>query len=100
MPTVVPELPELFEEAFERAGAELRSGYDLKTIRRSLNLLCLEWANRGLNLFTVDGGVIPLLAGQASYALPGDKRTAVHLLGNAVCPPVARDVITAIKETA
>lgn len=67
---IVPDMPELFEEAFERAGLELRSGYDLKTARRSLNLLCLEWANRGLNLFTVDGGVLPLSAGVATYTLP------------------------------
>lgn len=67
---IVPDMPELFEEAFERAGLELRSGYDLKTARRSLNLLCLEWANRGLNLFTVEGGVMPLSAGVATYTLP------------------------------
>ena len=70
MAAVVPDLPELFEEAFERAGLEMRSGYDLKTIRRSLNLLCLEWANRGLNLFTVEGGLISLVAGTATYTLP------------------------------
>lgn len=70
MVAVVPDLPELFEEAFERAGFEMRSGYDLKTIRRSLNLLCLEWANRGLNLFTVEGGTIPLVAGTATYTMP------------------------------
>jgi hypothetical protein len=70
MAVVVPDLPELFEEAFERAGLEMRSGYDLKTIRRSLNLLCLEWANRGLNLFTVEGGLISLAPGTATYTLP------------------------------
>lgn len=70
MATIVPDFPELFEEAYERAGLEMRSGYDLKTIRRSLNLLCLEWANRGLNLFTVEGAVLPLIAGQATYTLP------------------------------
>lgn len=70
MATVVPDLPELFEEAFERAGLEMRSGYDLKTARRSLNLLTLEWANRGLNLFTVESGTEALVAGTASYTLP------------------------------
>ena len=50
MAVVTPDLPELFEEAYERAGLEMRSGYDLKTARRSLNLLTLEWQNRGLNL--------------------------------------------------
>jgi len=70
MATIVPDLPELFEEAFERAGLEMRSGYDLKTARRSLNLLTLEWANRGLNLFTVESGTITLVPGTASYTLP------------------------------
>lgn len=70
MATIVPDLPELFEEAFERAGLEMRSGYDLKTARRSLNLLTLEWANRGLNLFTVESGTEALVAGTASYTLP------------------------------
>lgn len=70
MAVIVPDMPELFEEAFERAGLEMRSGYDLKTARRSLNLLTLEWANRGLNLFTIEGGTQVLAAGQASYTLP------------------------------
>ena len=72
MTAIVPDLSELFEDAFERAGLEMRSGYDLKTIRRSLNLLSLEWANRGLNLFTVEGGTIPIVAGTAVYDLPTD----------------------------
>jgi len=72
MAAIVPELSELFEEAYERAGLEMRSGYDLKTIRRSLNLLSLEWANRGLNLFTIEAGTIPLTAGTASYEMPVD----------------------------
>jgi len=81
MSAVVPDLPELFEEAYERAGLEMRSGYDLKTIRRSLNLLCLEWANRGLNLFTVEGSVLPLVAGQATYSLPSDTIDLIeHML--------------------
>jgi hypothetical protein len=72
MAAIVPDLSELFEEAYERAGLEMRSGYDLKTIRRSLNLLSLEWANRGLNLFTIEAGTIPLTAGTASYEMPVD----------------------------
>lgn len=70
MTVVVPDLPELFEEAYERAGLEMRSGYDLKTARRSLNLLTLEWQNRGLNLFTIESGTQTLLAGTAVYTLP------------------------------
>jgi hypothetical protein len=63
---------ELVEEAFERAGCEVRSGYDLKTARRSLNLLFADWSNRGLNLFTVDSGTINCVAGTATYVLPAD----------------------------
>lgn len=70
MAVVTPDLAELFEEAFERAGLEMRSGYDLKTIRRSLNLLTLEWQNRGLNLFTVEAGTQALTSGTAQYTLP------------------------------
>ena len=72
MAAVVPDLPELFEEAYERAGLELRSGYDLKTARRSLNLLALEWQNRGLNLFTIESGTQALTAGTVSYTMPSD----------------------------
>ncbi len=72
MATVVPDLPELFEEAFERAGLQMQSGYDLRTIRRSLNILTLEWQNRGLNLFTIDSGTVDLTAGQIDYSMPVD----------------------------
>jgi len=67
-----PQLTEIIEEAFERAGSELRSGYDLRTARRSLNLLFADWANRGVNMWTMDQGVIPLVQGQSTYALPSD----------------------------
>jgi hypothetical protein len=66
------ELTELVEEAFERCGAELRTGYDLKTARRSLNLLFAAWANQGINLWTVEQGSITLVAGTATYDLPAD----------------------------
>jgi hypothetical protein len=49
---------DLIEEAFERCGKELRSGYDFRTARRSLNLLTIEWANRGINLWTIEQGTI------------------------------------------
>jgi hypothetical protein len=65
-------LNDLVEEAFERCGAELRSGYDLRTARRSLNLLTIEWANRGINLWTIEQGSIPLVQGQITYDLPVD----------------------------
>ena len=72
MAVVTPDMPEIFEEAFERAGLEMRTGYDLKTSRRSLNLLTLEWQNRGLNLFTIEAGTLAVTAGTATYTLPAD----------------------------
>ena len=66
------DLVELVEEAFERCGGELRTGYDLKTARRSLNLMFADWANRGLNMWTFEQGSITLVPGQATYDLPSD----------------------------
>lgn len=66
------DLNNLVEEAFERCGKELRTGYDLRTARRSLNLLTVEWANRGVNLWTIEQGSIALTEGTASYNLPVD----------------------------
>jgi hypothetical protein len=66
------DLNNLVEDAFERCGQELRTGYDLRTARRSLNLLTIEWANRGLNLWTVEPGQIQLNQAQIMYALPTD----------------------------
>ena len=61
---------DIIEEAFERCGLELRTGYDFRTARRSMNLLSMEWANRGINLWTVEQGLIPMVTGQAMYPLP------------------------------
>ena len=66
------DLNNLVEDAFERCGQELRTGYDLRTARRSLNLLTIEWANRGINLWTVEPGQIQLNQNQIMYALPSD----------------------------
>ena len=66
------DLAELVEEAFERAGAELRTGYDLRTARRSLNIMFADWANRGINMWTIEPGTINLVQGQNTYALPSD----------------------------
>jgi len=66
------DLTEVCEEAFERAGSEMRTGYDLRTARRSLNLLFADWANRGINMFTMEQGSVSLVPGQATYALPED----------------------------
>lgn len=67
-----PTLNELMEEAFERCGKELRTGYDFRTARRSLNFLITEWANRGINLWTIEQGQIPLVQGTITYDLPND----------------------------
>jgi len=66
------DLTEIVEEAFERAGGEMRTGYDLRTARRSLNLLFADWANRGINMWTFEQGTIPLVQGTATYNLPAD----------------------------
>jgi hypothetical protein len=66
------DLAELIEEAFERVGSEMRTGYDLRTARRSLNLLFADWANRGINMWTIEQGSIPLTPGVATYDLPTD----------------------------
>ena len=63
---------ELAEEAWERAGREMRSGYDLRTARRSMNLMTVEWQNRGINMWTVDQGSFIMTPGQNTYALPTD----------------------------
>ena len=67
-----PDLNDIFEEAFERCGLELRTGYDFRTARRSLNFLIGEWANRGINLWTIEQGLINLVQGQIIYDLPVD----------------------------
>jgi len=66
------DMNDLIEEAFERCGLELRTGYDFRTARRSLNLLTIEWANRGINLWTVEQGQILMNSLQAIYPLPVD----------------------------
>jgi hypothetical protein len=66
------DLNDLVEDAFERCGAELRTGYDLRTARRSLNMLTIEWANRGINLWTIEQGQIVLNTNQIQYCIPND----------------------------
>ena len=67
-----PDLTEIVEEAFERVGSEMRTGYDLRTARRSLNLMFADWANRGVNMFTFEQGQQILTPGTATYTLPAD----------------------------
>lgn len=86
------DLAEIFEEAYEQAGIELRTGYDIKTARRSLNLLALDWANRGYNLWTVEQSSINLVSGVSSYNLPSDTIDVAEMViranGNDI--PVSR----------
>ena len=63
---------EIAEEAWERAGREMRSGYDLATARRSMNLMTIEWQNRGINMWTIDSGTVSLTADTSQYNLPAD----------------------------
>ncbi len=63
---------DIAEEAWERAGREMRSGYDLRTARRSMNLMTIEWQNRGINMWTIDSGTINLVKGTTQYTLPAD----------------------------
>lgn len=63
---------EIAEEAWERAGREMRTGYDLRTARRSMNLMTIEWQNRGINMWTIDEGSVNLVQGTAEYDLPAD----------------------------
>lgn len=66
------EFTEIAEEAWERAGREMRTGYDLRTARRSMNLMTIEWQNRGINMWTIDQGTLTLTPGLNTYALPLD----------------------------
>ena len=63
------DLSDILEEAYELCGLEMRSGYDYKTAKRGLDLLFLEWQNKGLNLFTVETGTQALTAGTNTYGL-------------------------------
>jgi len=72
------DLSDILEEAYERAGLELRSGYDYRTARRSLDLMFLEWQNKGLNLWTVQETSQTLTAGTGRYALSSDQLDIVE----------------------
>jgi len=66
------DLNDIMEESYERAGLEIRTGYEFRTARRSLNMLTIEWANRGINLWTIEQGQIVMNTGQGIYAYPSD----------------------------
>jgi hypothetical protein len=72
---------EIVEEAYERAGLEVRTGYEFRTARRSFNMLTIEWANRGINLWTIEQGQFTMNTGQGVYALPS---TTIDLLDQVI----------------
>jgi len=67
-----PQLTEIIQEAYDRAGVVMRSGYEYRSARRSIDLMMQEWANRGINLWTVEEGSQLLTPGTATYTLPAD----------------------------
>ena len=85
MAVVTPDLPEIFQESYERAGLDMKTGYDLKAIRRSFNILTSEWQNRGLNLWTIAEGTQTLTSGTATYTLPTDTVSYTHLTLPTIC---------------
>ena len=85
-------IEEIIEEAFERCGLEVLSGYDLKTARRSMNLIFSEWANRGLNLWTISYGTQTMTAGTNYYNIPVD---VVDILDATITTTGASDGATA-----
>jgi hypothetical protein len=96
------DLNDIIEEAYERAGLEVRSGYDFRTARRSLNLMTIEWANRGINLWTIEEGQIVLQAGQPVYPIPVDTIDLLdHVIrqNNAVANTQSDINITRISES-
>lgn len=81
---------EAIEEAYERVGVEARGGYQFRTARRSIDLMMLDWQNRGLNLWTIDSGTIPLVSGTETYSLPADT---VDLIETVFRPDTGSDRI-------
>jgi hypothetical protein len=86
---------ELAEEAWERAGREMRSGYDLRTARRSMNLLTIEFANRGINLWTLESGSQVLTPGVETYNLPADTIDIIeHVIRTGAGSPTLQSDLT------
>lgn len=90
--TWTPDLTEIIEEAGERCGYEIRSGYDMRTARRSLNLLLSDWANRGINLWTIEQGVISMIPGSATYTLPADTVDLIEHVTRTGSGPSQQDI--------
>lgn len=89
------DIVELIEEAYEQAGLELRTGYELKTARRSLNLLALDWSNRGYNLWTIEQGAIPLIQNIEQYDLPADTIDIIEAVTRTTISGTTTDFVIA-----
>ena len=88
-----PNVTEFIEEAFERCGLELRTGYDLRTAKRSVNLMLAEWSNRGLNQWTVEQGTQTVTEGTSAYTL---NSNVIDIL-DVVCRRTVSDTQTDIN---
>ena len=86
------DVDELIAEAFERCGLQVRAGYDIKTARRSLNLMFLDWASRGLNLWTIEQRTLPLVAGTYEYSLPTDTVNVLEAVIRSTSNSVQTDI--------
>lgn len=87
------DVAEIVEEAFERAGIELRTGYDLRSARRSLNILSAEWANRGFNLWTVTEYAIQMTNGSATYPLQADTIDVLDVVRRSTVNTTDTDIV-------
>jgi len=86
------DVDELISEAFERCGLQVRAGYDIKTARRSLNLMFLDWASRGLNLWTIEQRTLSLVAGTYEYNLPTDTVNVLEAVIRSTSNSVQTDI--------
>jgi hypothetical protein len=86
------DVDELIIEAYERCGLQVRAGYDIKTARRSLNLMFLDWASRGLNLWTIEQRTLPLTAGTYEYDLPDDTVNVLEAVIRSTSNGVQTDI--------
>ena len=73
------DIDDVIEDAYERCGVQTRSGYDLKSARRSLNILFQEWMNRGIHLWKVENETVNLVAGTTSYTAPSDASDVLEM---------------------
>jgi len=86
------DVDEMIAEAYERCGLQVRAGYDIKTARRSMNLMFLDWASRGLNLWTIEQRTLPLVAGTYEYDLPDDTVNVLEAVVRSTVNGTATDI--------